>query len=83
MEPVGLSPHLQELATCPCPEPDQFNPYLNPTASEFILILFSHLRQGLPSGILLSDIFATSTLICDLKNHTTDKYTVWVGHRYT
>jgi len=26
MEPEGSLPHLQEPATCPCPEPDQSNP---------------------------------------------------------
>ena len=26
MEPEGLLPQLQEPASCPCPEPDQFNP---------------------------------------------------------
>jgi hypothetical protein len=25
MEPEGSSPTLQQLATCPCPEPDDFN----------------------------------------------------------
>jgi hypothetical protein len=28
MEPEGSLPHLQEPATCPCPEPDPFWPYL-------------------------------------------------------
>jgi hypothetical protein len=44
MEPEGSLPYSQEPSTCHYPEPDQSNLY-HPT----ILILFNHLRFGLPS----------------------------------
>jgi hypothetical protein len=47
MEPEGT----QEPSTGPYPEPDQSNPY-NFILS--ILILFTHLRLGLPSGLFPS-----------------------------
>jgi hypothetical protein len=47
MEPESLLPCSQGPSTGPYPEPDQI-----PLRS--ILILFSHLRLGLPSGLLLS-----------------------------
>ena len=53
MEPEGLSPHSQEPATYPYPKSDLsslFPP--QPTSRKFILILSSHLRLGLPSGLL-------------------------------
>ena len=40
MEPEGLLPYSQEPASCPYPEPDRS-----------ILILSSHRRLGLPSGL--------------------------------
>ena len=51
MEPEGSVPRLQVSATCPYPEPDQFIPSPNPISWRSILILFSHLRLGLPSGL--------------------------------
>jgi hypothetical protein len=37
MEPEGSSPYIQEPATCPCPEPDQFilRPPTQPLAGPF------------------------------------------------
>jgi hypothetical protein len=42
--------HSQKPATCAHPEPHQFRPYPNLTSRLSILILFSHLRLGYPSG---------------------------------
>ena len=38
MEPGGPFPHLQKPTTCPCPEPDQSNPY---PPSHFLMIGFN------------------------------------------
>ena len=54
MEPGGSLPHSQVPATCPYPEPDRFSPYTPPTSWRSILILSSHLRLCLPSGLLPS-----------------------------
>ena len=51
MEPEGSLPHSQEPTTCPYPEPDQSSPCPHPTSRRSILILRSHLRLGLPSGL--------------------------------
>jgi hypothetical protein len=48
MEPECSLPHSQELSTCPYPEPD------HPTSTRSILIISTHLRLGLPSGLLPS-----------------------------
>jgi len=53
MEPEGSLPHSQQPATCPYREPDQHSPCLHPTSWP-ILILFSHLCLGLPSGLFSS-----------------------------
>jgi hypothetical protein len=59
MEPEASLPHLQETATCPCPEPAQSSPCPHSTTWRSILILFSHLRLGLPSGLLPSGLSKT------------------------
>ena len=51
MEPEGSFPSLQEPATCPNPEPHRSRPCPHIPLLESILILFSRLRLGLPSGI--------------------------------
>jgi hypothetical protein len=58
MEPEGSLPCSQELATGPYPKPDQSSPY-HPVLS--ILILCTHLRIGLPSGLFTSG-FPTNIL---------------------
>jgi hypothetical protein len=57
-EPEGSSPCSQEPSTGPYPEPDQSSPHY-PILS--LLILFTHLRLGLPSGLFLSG-FPTNIL---------------------
>ena len=54
IEPEGSLPHSQEPATCSYPEPDRSSPCPHPTSLRSNLILFSHLRLGLPSGLLSS-----------------------------
>ena len=55
MEAESSLPHSQVPATCPYPEPDQSSPCPHPISWKSILILFSHLRLGLPSGLFPSD----------------------------
>jgi len=44
MEPDGSSPCLQQPASCPYPQADEFSPRSHP----IYLVSFSHLRVGLP-----------------------------------
>ena len=66
MEPEGSLPHLQVTAICPYSEPDQSNPCPpHPTSWRSILILYFHLRLGLPSGLKPSGL-PTKTLYTPL-----------------
>ena len=65
MEPEGSLPHWQASATCPYPGPAQSSPH--PTSWRSILILSTHLRLGLPSGLFLS-CFPTKTLYAPLSS---------------
>jgi hypothetical protein len=51
MEPECSLLYSQEPSTSPYPEPDQTMPP-HPISLRFILILSTHLRLGLPSGII-------------------------------
>jgi hypothetical protein len=46
---------LQEPTTSLCPEPDVFRPPPLPVSLRYILILSTHLRLGLPSGLFPPD----------------------------
>ena len=52
----GLLPPSQQLATCPYHQPHQFSPSSHPASWRSILILFFHLRLGIPSGLFPSGI---------------------------
>jgi hypothetical protein len=54
MEPGGLLPYSQETSTGPYPEPGQFNPYYPILSLWSVLILSTHLRLGLPTGLQTS-----------------------------
>jgi hypothetical protein len=62
MEPEGSIPNSQELSTCPYPEPDQS---VHITPSHLYKIQPTHLRLGLPSG-LLPPGFPTNKLYASL-----------------
>jgi hypothetical protein len=53
MEPEGSIPCSQTPSTDPSSEPDQANPS-HPISLRSILILSTHLRFGLPSGLFLT-----------------------------
>ena len=60
MEPEGSLPYSQQSATCPYPETDQSSTCTIPLLQHRLLILFSHVSLGLPSGFFLSG-FPTKT----------------------
>ena len=49
--PEGLLPHSQEPVNCPYSDPEKSSPCSHSTSWRSILILSSHLRLGLPSGL--------------------------------
>ena len=61
MESEGSLPHSQVLTTCPYPDPDQSSPFPHPISLRSILLLPSHLRLCLPSG-LFPTVIVTKTL---------------------
>ena len=68
MEHEGSLPHSQSSATCPYPGPAQSSPYTHiPTSWKSIIILPTHLRLGLPSGLFPSG-FHTKTLYAPLSS---------------
>ena len=66
MEPEVSLSHLQVPATCPYPEPARSSPYPHPISRRSILILSSHLRQGLPSGLFLSGFLPPKPGGCEI-----------------
>jgi hypothetical protein len=55
MEPEGSLPHSQVPATCPYPEPAKSRSILlDPTSWRSILVLSSHPRLDIPSGLFSS-----------------------------
>ena len=61
MAPEGSLSHSQQPTTCPYPEPDQSNLRPPRNFSKIHLNIPSHLRLGLPSGLLPSG-FPTKAL---------------------
>jgi hypothetical protein len=57
MEPEGSSPYTQEHTTGPYPEPEESSPD-RPIPVKSILISFSHLCLGLPSGLFFRGFHA-------------------------
>ena len=51
MEPAGSLPCSQELATCPCPQPQVSDPHLATLFLEIPILISSYLWLGLPSGL--------------------------------
>jgi hypothetical protein len=54
MEPEAASPHSQEPATCPYPEPDQSSLRPPPNLSNIHSNIILHLHLGVPSGLFPS-----------------------------
>jgi hypothetical protein len=69
MECNGSLPCSKQPAIRPVIEPCKSNPPSHPVSLRFILILFSHLRLRLPSGLISSGSF-TKSLYAYLLSHT-------------
>jgi hypothetical protein len=69
MEPEGSLPHSQQPATCPYPEPDEYSP-CHLTSRRSILILSSHIRLGLLSGLFPSGFPTKPPVRTSLLHHT-------------
>ena len=70
MEPEE-SLHSLQLATSSYPEPDQSSPCPHPTTERYTLLIFSHLRLGLPSGVFPSGFSTqTNTIIIIINEQT-------------
>jgi hypothetical protein len=75
MEPKDSLTHLKVPATCLYPEPAQSSPYTHiPLPEDPALILFSHPRLGLPSGLFPSGVF-TKNLYTPLPSPIRATYT--------
>ena len=85
MEPKGSLPHSQASATCPYPGPAQSSPHTHiPTSWRSILILPTHLRLGVPSGLFPSG-FPTKTLFtahyaCQYYSHKIQEHKKQLKH---
>jgi hypothetical protein len=88
MEPEGSLLCSQEPSTGPYPKPDQSRPHHPILSLRFILILSTHLRLGLPSGLLPSGfptnilhalLFSPIRATCKV---TTQPTQIWSTHKY-
>jgi len=81
METEGLLPHSQVPATCLHPEPDRSSPCpQHSTAWRSMIILSSHLRLGLPSGLFPSR-FLTKFLFSPKRTTCLPPHSCRLDHR--
>jgi hypothetical protein len=65
METESSLPFSQQPPTGPYPEPDESSPYhQNLPLLKYILILSTHLRLGLNSGLISSELFVKKLKRC-------------------